>query len=128
MTRKSLIENKISGKTISLSSKLKVAKKVLPEQTRKQVIEYYLNGPVESFAYDSQRLIPTDFHPFMATLQQAFIDHRPVIITPDQIWLLICQGISNHIHLNTDKLRHLFTSTSKKTHLKIENNFLIKGK
>lgn len=34
-------------------------------------------------------------HNFLLMLQLAFTDHKSIKITPDNIWLLICQGIAN---------------------------------
>ena len=38
-----------------------------------------------------------DTHPFLLMLQFAFNNHKGIIIKPDDIWLLICQGLSNCI-------------------------------
>lgn len=41
-----------------------------------------------------------DTHPFLLMLQFAFNNHKGIIIKPDDIWLLICQGLSNCIKEN----------------------------
>lgn len=35
----------------------------------------------------------------------AFADHRPIILSPDMIWLVLCQAFSHHIKLNHKKYR-----------------------
>lgn len=42
---------------------------------------------------------------FYQTLLTAYAEHRPVVISPDMIWCLICQGFSHHINLNPEKYR-----------------------
>ena len=32
------------------------------------------------------------------TIQECYDNHRPLVLTPDIIWLAICQGISIHIN------------------------------
>lgn len=44
-------------------------------------------------------------HPLMAAVHHAFSEHRPLVLSPDAIWLTIAQGIAHHIRLNADRLR-----------------------
>ena len=44
---------------------------------------------------------------FVATLHRAFINHLPITLRPDDIWLVILQGLAIHIRENADKLRSL---------------------
>ena len=48
------------------------------------------------------------------TFVRAYAEHRPIVITPDMIWLLICQGFSYHINLEPEKYRDLLVSHSGK--------------
>ncbi len=45
---------------------------------------------------------------FASTMIQAFKDHRPVVITPDLIWMMVLLGFSTHINQNPEEYRHLF--------------------
>ena len=42
---------------------------------------------------------------FYQTLLTAYAEHRPVVISPDMIWCLICQGFTRHINLDPEKYR-----------------------
>lgn len=42
---------------------------------------------------------------FFQTLIKAYAEHRPVVISPDMIWCLICQGFSHHVNLDPEKYR-----------------------
>jgi hypothetical protein len=46
-----------------------------------------------------------EHHPLVAALQLAYSDHRPLSLSPDMIWLLICQGVAHHIDANAEELR-----------------------
>jgi hypothetical protein len=36
---------------------------------------------------------------------RAFVDHRPLVLSPDAVWLTIAQGVAQHIRLNAAELR-----------------------
>ena len=44
-------------------------------------------------------------HAFFNGMHEAFIHHRPFVLSPDMIWLLICQGFSQHVNANSEELR-----------------------
>jgi hypothetical protein len=47
----------------------------------------------------------TYVHPLVDTVHQAFSDHRPLVLSPDSIWLTIMQGFGHHVHENAEALR-----------------------
>lgn len=49
-------------------------------------------------------------HPLVAALGLAYAGHRPVALSPDMIWLLICQGVAHHIGVNAETLRTEFVA------------------
>ena len=53
---------------------------------------------------------------------KAYAEHRPVVITPDMIWLLICQGFSHHINLNPEKFRNLLVSHDGKMDIVVKRD------
>jgi hypothetical protein len=44
-------------------------------------------------------------HPLIEAVHVAFAQHRPLILSPDTIWLVISQGFAHHLHENTEALR-----------------------
>ena len=56
---------------------------------------------------------------FFQTLVTAYAEHRPVVITPDMIWTLICQGFSHHINLDPEKYRHMLVGHEGKMALEV---------
>lgn len=112
---------------------VKLATKPLKEVSYEKAIETKIGGKFEAFDIKlrKQRLVSTGLHPVIATLYNAYADHRPISISPDMIWLLICQGFATHVNLNTKELRDTFVSFNNKEKLivdtqKISNKF-IKG-
>lgn len=78
----------------------------LPEIPYKQALEFKLKQRVCTYGNPvSDSIIPARMHAFIATLHYGFAQHRPVVITPDMIWLLILQGFGIHIHECSPELR-----------------------
>jgi hypothetical protein len=63
----------------------------------------------------------------MAALHLAFKDHRPIALSPDMIWLLVVQGVANHINCHSKTLRKKFVRHSGKRELTVEKHEFIKG-
>jgi hypothetical protein len=61
-------------------------------------------------------LVSYGYHPFFDGMYQAYAEHRPFTLSPDMIWLLLCQGFANHVNINAEELRGLFVNfTGKRT-------------
>lgn len=56
------------------------------------------------------------------TFVKAYAEHRPIVITPDMMWLLICQGLSYHVNLNPEKYRNLLVSHNGKQDIIVLQN------
>jgi hypothetical protein len=59
--------------------------------------------------YHGRLLADVSFHPVVA-VHHAFMGHRPLCLSPDMIWLMIIQGVANHINANDEELRAKFVS------------------
>ncbi len=62
------------------------------------------------------------FHPFIETLHLSFAEHRPLIISPDMIWLMIIQGFAVHLDENSDDLREMFVKHDEKLKISIRRD------
>lgn len=58
------------------------------------------------------------------TIQECYDNHRPLILTPDIIWLTICQGVSIHINEHYDSLKNVIFVKNKPDKLVIRNDSL----
>ncbi|MFC9897058.1 DUF4419 domain-containing protein [Nocardia sp. NPDC127579] len=44
-------------------------------------------------------------HPLLSAVGRAFADHRPLVLSPDAVWLTIAEGVARHIRLHAEELR-----------------------
>ena len=57
-------------------------------------------------------------------LLKAWCQHRPVVLTPDAIWLIICQQFSHIVNENPEKYCGVLVNHEGKKELKVESNDL----
>ncbi|MDQ3786021.1 MAG: DUF4419 domain-containing protein [Actinomycetota bacterium] len=48
---------------------------------------------------------PDGVHPLLSAVSRAFAEHRPLVLSPDAVWLTIAQGVAQHIRLHAEELR-----------------------
>lgn len=112
-------------KTITFK-KIVMAQESLKESDYRMAIQRKV-GDFEACSQKNYRLVPVENHPFIQALVYAFNEHRPISISPDHVWLLICQGWANHIHFQSDTFRPLIVDFTAKKEIKIKRNKFIKG-
>lgn len=61
-------------------------------------------------------------HAFYDAMFEAYAHHRPFVLSPDMIWLLIAQGFAQHINNNAEKLRHYFVQHEGKISLIVKDD------
>lgn len=59
--------------------------------------------------------------PFFKAMVTAYADHRPAVLSPDMIWLLVCQGFNRYVNENSEVLRDKFVSHEGKKKLEVES-------
>ena len=84
-------------------------------QIERENIDFPFNFVAKSQLPDS--LVSFGYHSFFNGMYQAYADHRPFVLSPDMIWLLINQGFARHINANSENLRHYFVDFSGKVSL-----------
>jgi hypothetical protein len=84
--------------------------------------------PVEACSrYHGQLVADVDFHPVMAAVDLAFNQHRPLVLSPDMLWLLIAQGFANHVNVHAEELRPRLVKHAGKTVVEVRRDDFIKG-
>lgn len=80
--------------------------------TRKQPLERdatlrkLLHQPVEALYEGGGRLVLcSDANALVEAVQLAFIEHRPLTLSPDAVWLCIARGFAEHVNQNSESLR-----------------------
>jgi len=71
---------------------------------------------------EPEKLVNFGLHSFFEGMYNAYAQHRPFTLSPDMIWLLICQGFSNHVNNNSESLRSLLVDFTGKTTLIVNDN------
>jgi hypothetical protein len=66
----------------------------------------------------------TFLHPLVQAVHLAFSQHRPLILSPDCIWLTIVQGFGHHINENAEALRDRMVRHSGKKKLEVKTDSL----
>ncbi|WP_144127262.1 DUF4419 domain-containing protein [Catellatospora sichuanensis] len=56
-------------------------------------------------AADNGILTPDGVHPLLGAIGRAFMDHRPLMLSPDAVWITIAQGVAQHVRLHAEELR-----------------------
>jgi hypothetical protein len=99
--------------------KVEPSEKVLPLVSLLENVEMRGGAPVLVLPeHSSQAVAPHGYltrssdldrhlflNPLVEAVHLAFNDHRPLVLTPDTIWLTIVQGFGHHIHKHAEALR-----------------------
>ncbi len=93
-----------------------------------EILTKKLGGAPESFGLTKPNLIGKSIcHSFLEALHLSYSDHYPLIISPDMIWLLIAQGVAEHINQNAEELRHNFVAHEGKKEIIVRRDSFTKG-
>ncbi len=116
-----------AGRTFPVSD-VSPATKPLAEVPYRQAVQDFLGTPVEACSGHHATLIARNrSHPLIGALHEGFASHRPVSLSPDIIWLTICQGLAHHVNANAESLRHRFVKHEGKLTLKVRRDGFVKG-
>lgn len=119
------IDTTVNGVTFNVSS-VKPADSLLKTYPVKDMMELKIEKKI-SFLPDEHKnecLIYTRDNGFIETLQYCYDEHRPLKLSPDHIWTLICQATSIHINQHYDSLKNIIFTDEKKEELIIRNDSL----
>ena len=93
---------------------------VFSKEVEKQEKNPPFNIIAKSEAPDS--LVSYRYHSFFQGMYQAYADHRPFVLSPDMIWLLISQGFARHINANQEAMRDYIVDFSGKQSLIVKTD------
>jgi len=102
------------------------ADSLLLTDTTKKVIENKIGKEIMFMPEEQQNslIVPCGNNGLIQTLQECYDNHRPLVLTPDIIWLAICQGVSLHINENYDSLKNVIFTENKPDTIKVRNDSL----
>lgn len=79
----------------------------------------YMKGSLEKTSQFPDSLVTYGDHPFLNGILTAYKTHRPIVISPDIVWLLISQGFAKHISNNAEEFRKEIVNFENKKNLTI---------
>jgi hypothetical protein len=91
-----------------------------PWEIEREKIEFPFGIIAQSQAPDN--LIYFGYHAFFHGMYQAYADHRPFVLSPDAVWLLVSQGFARHVAANAEALRHHFVDFDERVSLVVGDN------
>jgi len=86
-----------------------------PDAKPQEDFEDVLSGRGQPSHYEHQFV-----HPLIEAVHVAFAQHRPLILSPDAVWLVISQGFAHHIHQNAEALRKRLVRHAGRKALQLE--------
>ena len=104
------IQNDNESFSFIVEENISPPKKLFPKITLKEISMKYSNKIYASSFKNNEndRLIYFGDHTIFEGLYQAYVNHCPIVLTPDIFWLLIIQGFTRHVEFNSEKLRDKF--------------------
>lgn len=124
-------EHKHQNKRIVIDiEELEPPKNVLPTATYDALLEQTLaEQDMDDFRIVAHNRIASPLvygaeHPFFNGMYMAYAQHRPFVLSPDALWLVICQGFAQHVDHNAETLRHLFVDFEGKRTLTVYNDVI----
>lgn len=126
---------KITFEVEKLTPPKKTLNEISPDSIFRSLIEsdmgyspFYTNStinlPFNILAYSdsNNNLVNFGYHSFLHGMYVAYAQHRPFVLSPDMIWLLISQGFAQHIAANSDSLKKYFSFPASKLSLVVQND------
>ncbi len=117
--------------------RLSKPRRALPELSREELLRKLVVDNIDTLQYIEgynptilahcelpKRMANFGYNSLFKGMFEAYASHRPFAISPDMIWLLICQGFSNHIEANSEALRDKFVDFDTQKELVITTNKL----
>ncbi|MFS8097798.1 DUF4419 domain-containing protein [Lentzea alba] len=68
---------------------------------------------------DARVLKPNGVHPLLHAVGKAFAEHRPLVLSPDAVWLTIARGIADHVKQHAEELRPVLVGHEGKERLTV---------
>jgi len=108
---------------IDVDTTLTPPKNLLDTVTYDHLIRNYILGKDPLTHNRSNRqLVRGGDNPFFKAMYHAYADHRPFELSPEALWLLICQGFSYHVNNNAESLRSMFVDFEGKKTLSVKTD------
>lgn len=82
---------------------------------------------LEAVGGNAARLVESQGHGFLAAVGMAFDRHYPLVLSPDDVWLCLAQGLATHVRLHAEELRSRLVSHQGKKEIVVERHGFVRG-
>ena len=82
-----------------------------PERKAHEAVRAIVGTEIESCSdYHAGVVDGIRYQPLLAAVYVAFSEHRPLVLSPDSVWITIAQGVAHHMAIHGERLRSRFAS------------------
>lgn len=93
-----------------------------------EAVRRTIDGDIESCSdYHSTVVAGIAYQPLLAAVYTAFAEHRPLVLTPDAVWVTIAQGVAHHMAVHAERLRPRFVAHRGRLDLTFECRGWVEG-
>ena len=101
---------------------VEIARKILPVMNGFDLGRKLAGGPYLDCSFKNRSLVDGDDNPFFTMVCLAYAEHRPIVLSPDIMWILISNGFSQYVNRNPDRFRGYLVNHEGKKRLEIRTN------
>lgn len=98
-----------------------------PEEPLQVAVRELLGAAVEACGADVDRVVPVSQNAFLTAAWRAYAEHRPLVLSPDAVWLCIAQGFAAHVREHAEALRGRFVRHQGRETLRVFVDRYCKG-
>jgi hypothetical protein len=127
MTHPAVVNRKPGSITFRVDD-VEPAKDLLPETKTHEGIAKVVGSRVESACdYTSEVVAGVERNALVHAVHLAFATHRPLVLSPDMVWLTLVQGFAHHVAANAEELRPRLVSHEGKKLLVVQRPDFVRG-
>jgi len=83
--------------------------------------------PLEACSHVAGGLVAPGAHPVVTAVQLAFDRHLPLVLSPDDVWILLAQGYALHVRQHAEALRERFVRHDGQLELDVRRDDFVPG-
>lgn len=110
-------------------SEVELPSTLLAEVNFRDALEGRIGKEVFAFpeTQQNEKVVPVRMNGFVQVVHDCYAQHRPLELSPDDIWLLLCQGFSIHLNTHFDSLKTQVFTAEKPVDIIVRNDSLVTG-
>ena len=102
---------------------VEIAKEFLPAKYGADLGRKWANGePYLGCSFANKSLVDGDDNAFFSMVCLAYAQHRPIVLSPDIMWIVICNGYSQYVNRDPEKFRQYLVNHNDKETLVIRTD------